>query len=241
MKIQNAATENSQYIKATVYGPSGAGKTSLVKTLPPEFKPFVMSIEGGLLSISGSNIDFVDVTRGDDGRLLPMIERPKRIKEVYAYLQTPEAKAKYNTIFVDSLTELGQTVHAMAAKEFPEAKDMLRLWGAYGISMRDTIRAFRDIPDYHVIFTCLSKIDRDEATGKRSAAFDLQGSISEKLPGYLDLVMYLRVREDGTRELVCGATEAVPAKDRSGKLDKVEPANLGHVFSKILTNGDKHV
>ena len=238
MKINNTATITNNFIKAVVYGPSGNGKTSLVKTLL-EYKPIILSLEGGLLSIAGTNVDVIDMTQDDAGNLLPMADRIKRIKEAYQFLQTDEAKAKYQTVFIDSLTEIGQAVHASVALEFPDRKDALVLWGTYGSKMRDLIKAFRDLPGYNVVFACLSKIEKDDA-GKRFAAFDCQGGIAEKIPGFMDLVMYLRINEEGNRELLCQPTEAIPAKDRSGKLNKIEPANLGSIFNKI-NQGAKHV
>ena len=234
MKIHNARSVKTHNIKAVVYGPSGNGKTSLAATLGKEYRPLVIDIEGGTLSLHGKDVDILSVSRADDGSLISIADRPARLREVYQFLQKPETKEKYKTVFIDSITELGQTVHHAVSKEYPEAKDTLRLWGAYGVAMRDTVRAFRDLPDYHVVFTCLSKIAKDDS-GKRYAEFELQGSISDKLPGFMDLVMYLRVVEDGARELVCQPTDAIPAKDRSARLNKIEPADLGSVFKKILT------
>ncbi len=45
-------------VKVLVYGAAGAGKTSLIKTLP---NPVVLSAEGGLLSISDADIPFIEV------------------------------------------------------------------------------------------------------------------------------------------------------------------------------------
>lgn len=232
MKIENARSVNNQFIKAVVYGQSGAGKTTLAKTLA-KYKPIILSLEGGLLSIAGEDIDVIDMTQDDAGNVIPMHLRSARITEAYQYLQAKEAREKYKTVFIDSITEIGQAVHAAALKEFPERNQALPMWGEYGNRMKNLIRAFRDLPGYHVVFTCLSKIEKDEA-GKRFAAFDLSGSIADRMPGFFDLVAYLRVNEEGGRELLCAPTESVLAKDRSGKLAKIEPANLETVFAKIL-------
>jgi ABC-type uncharacterized transport system fused permease/ATPase subunit len=46
-------------VKLLVYGQAGAGKTSLIRTLP---KPVVLSAEGGLLSIQDADIPFIEIT-----------------------------------------------------------------------------------------------------------------------------------------------------------------------------------
>jgi phage nucleotide-binding protein len=233
MLITSTKSLKNKFIKAIVYGPSGNGKTTLAKTLSEKYKPIILSLEGGLLSLSGSDVDSIDLTIDNNGKLLPVAERPNRIRDAYKFLQTEEAKSKYKTVFIDSLTEIAQAVHAMVSKEFPDRKDALPMWGQYNTVMRDTVKAFRDLPGYHVVFTCLSKVDKDDS-GKRFAAFDCQGGIADKLPGFMDLVLYIRLTETGDRELLCQPTDSIPAKDRSGKLNKTEAADLDLLFNKII-------
>ena len=47
------------------YGQSGAGKTSLIKTLP---SPIVLSAEGGLLSIQDANLPYIEIASMDNLR-----------------------------------------------------------------------------------------------------------------------------------------------------------------------------
>lgn len=234
MKIQttNAVSENK--IKCVVNGLSGAGKTYLVKSIRDGgFKPLVASFESGLLSIAGSNIDYVDGTRDDACVTISKELRIKRLMEIYHYILSAEARKKYDTLYIDSLTEISQCMFDMLRKEYPDRKDNLVLYGELGQKMRDLIKAFRDVPDYHVVFTCLSKIEKDES-GKRYVGFDLIGSIADKLPQFFDEVFYLQVAQDGGRELLCNNTTSIVTKDRSGKLSSMEAADLGAVFNKIL-------
>ena len=52
-------------VKLLVYGQAGAGKTSLIKTLP---QPVVLSAEGGLLSIQDADLPYLEITSMDDLR-----------------------------------------------------------------------------------------------------------------------------------------------------------------------------
>jgi len=239
MIVQSTDSVKENKIKAVITGVSGVGKTSLLATLKTGgYKPLIISAEGGLLSIAGTGIDFIDITKDDEGKLIPKEKRVNKLMDVYNYVLTKEAMDKYDTICLDSLTELSQCLFDALRKEFPDRKENLVLYGELAGKTRDLIKAFRDIPHYNVVFTCLTKVEKDD-NGRRFAGFDLIGSISDKLPQFFDAVLYLRANEKGERELICNSTDAIIAKDRSGKLDKSEPANLGSVFAKIQQQQEK--
>lgn len=229
MKIQTTNELHQGKIKAFVYGFSGAGKTSLAKTLP---KCLVISAESGLMSLAGSGVAYIDISQDDAGNLIPKEKRIERLGEVYRWLMTDEAK-NYEWVMLDSLTEIGQCLADRMAKEYPDRKDALVKWGEYATRMRDLVKSFRDLPCHNVLITSLAVIDKDE-NGKRFAAVDLQGSISQKLAGYFDLFMFLNSskQDDGTirRELICQPEDWVAAKTRTNPPDKLlprEPADMG--------------
>ena len=49
-------------VKLLVYGQAGAGKTSLIKSLP---NPIVLSAEGGLLSIQDADLPYIEISDMD--------------------------------------------------------------------------------------------------------------------------------------------------------------------------------
>ena len=59
MKIRRTTEIASSGVKLLVYGQAGAGKTTLIRTLPT---PLVLSAEGGLLSIQDADLPFVEIT-----------------------------------------------------------------------------------------------------------------------------------------------------------------------------------
>lgn len=234
MKIHSTSSVVENKIKALLAGASGAGKTFQAGLLK-EFNPLVISGESGLLSIAGSDIDYIDISKDDQGNLIPKEKRIARLTEVYKYVLTDEAKAKYNLLYIDSLTELSQVLYDSLHKLYPDRKDSLVLYGTLSQQTKDMIKSFRDIPHYHVIFTCLTVVDKDETTGRRFYNFDLVGGIKDRLAQFFDAVLFLRINQDGKREIVCNATDAITAKDRSGRLAAIEPADLGAIFRKMLT------
>jgi hypothetical protein len=235
MKIISTKNYGADRLKCLVFGSSGAGKTTLISTA--EEPVLIISFESGLLSIAGKDIDVIDATTDDAGNLLPKGDRINRLKEVYQFLLTEDARAKYKWIAIDSLTELAQNIIEDLHTKFTDRKDGFVMWGEYAKEIKGIIKAFRDLPYYSVIFTALATEDKDESA-RRYYKINVQGKISEELPAYFDEVFYLFVKDndDGTstRKLLCKAHAAVPfAKDRSGKLSEFEEPNLTTIAHKI--------
>lgn len=109
MLIQNTTTVHANKVKLVIYGTSGAGKTTSIKTLPHD-KTLVISAESGLLSLSGTKIDYVDIATDDKGQVLNSEKRLERLKDILKYLDTAEAIKKYEYVVVDSLTEIGEII-----------------------------------------------------------------------------------------------------------------------------------
>lgn len=234
MKVSNTDSIGKDSIKMLVYGPSGSGKTTLAKTLD---NVVIISAEAGLLSVRDKKIDVLDITKDDAGVLIPKEKRISRLGDAYKYLNTDEAKKKYKTVFIDSLSELNQNLLEGLLHEFPERKDSLVVYGELSKRMRALVKSFRDLPDYNVVFTCLSEVEKDES-GLRVTQPQLVGKFAAQLPALLDEVFYLHVTQNSetgekTRHLVTEGTERLSAKDRSGSLQKLEVADLSVIFKKI--------
>lgn len=230
MKITNTDSIGVQPLKMLVYGESGVGKTTLARTIKDS--AIIISAESGLLSLKGTKIDVIDISKDDNGALIPKEKRISRVGEVYKFLLTPEAQAKYKWVFIDSITEIGQNLVEQLNTEHPERKDALVMWGEYAKKMRSLIKSFRDLPGYHVVMTCLSSWDKD-ASGKYRFGLDLNGKIASQVPQYMDLVCFLQTDADGVRTLHTQKTETILAKDRSGKLAPREVPDLQLIADKI--------
>jgi hypothetical protein len=108
--------------------------------------------------------------------------------------------------------------------------------------MQLTVKGFRDLNDYSVVFTCLESIEKDQ-NNRRYPAPDVIGKgLKEKLPSLFDEVLYMTFHpdEEGTEHRVF-YTQPIndyPAKDRSGKLNTIERPNLLYIKRKILNGGE---
>lgn len=254
-----------------LFGPSGVGKTTLLKTLPPA-ETLCIDLEAGLKSVQDWPGDSIPIRRFSDavdiacliGGANPAAQKDEHFSEAHHnHLRTkhPELARTIDTkriIFVDSITDL--TRQAMAwAKTRPEAlsertgKPDTR--GAYGLLAREVIGLLKHLqhaPGRTVIFVgILEKVIDD--MNRASWQPQMEGSkAARELPGIVDQVLTLSLftqesGKDGTKAwqhepekgqvrcLVCcsGNPWGLPAKDRSGKLDLTEPADLGALLTKI--------
>jgi len=206
-------------VKLLVYGQAGAGKTTLITTLP---KPIVLSAEGGLLSIQDADLPYIEIGSMDD------------LMEAYEWLTGSEEAKGYGSVALDSISEIAEVV-LNAEKKI--AKDPRQAYGAMQEKMSDVIRAFRDLPDRHVYMSAKLEKTQDEM-GRVTYAPSLPGNkMGQSLPYFFDEVLALRVEKDADgasqRALMCDSDGLWLAKDRSGKLGLWESPDLGEIIAKI--------
>jgi len=229
---KTSAFNNTHGLKVLVSGQSGAGKTYLTSTMK-EFKPLLISAESGVLSLQGHEIDMIDISKDENGNQLELNQRLKRLGEVLAYLKQPDHG--YRTVILDSLTEVNQFLMAYLKTKF-DASQTLKMFGENKELMIKLVKEFRDLP-MNVVIIVLSNVEKDEM-GRRFTGLDVVGSVSAALPALFDEVFNLQIVEDENkkpmRRLQCRASETIICKDRSGKLDQYEKADLGYIFKKIM-------
>ena len=219
MKLKSTNDVAVTGVKMLVYAQAGGGKTSLIPTLP---SPVVLSAEAGLLSIAGSGVPYVEVNSVD------------ALNEVYRWLTESQEAAQFESVALDSISEIAEVV---LASEKATAKDPRQAYGALQDIMGGVIRSFRDLPGKHVYFTAKLEKSQDEM-GRILYSPSMPGAkLGQQLPYFFDLVLPLRVEKDAegntVRSLQCQSDGLWTAKDRSGRLDAWEPADLGHVIKKI--------
>jgi phage nucleotide-binding protein len=205
-------------VKLLVYGQAGAGKTSLIKTLPA---PVVLSAEGGLLSIQDADLPFIEISD------------MSTLKEAYEWLAGKDGE-QFQSVALDSISEIAEVVLNYEKKV---AKDPRQAYGAMQEQMADIIRAFRDLPGKHVYMSAKLEKTQDEM-GRVLYAPSMPGNkTGQSLPYFFDEVLALRVEKDSEgatqRALMCDSDGLWLAKDRSGRLSAWEAPDLGEIIKKI--------
>jgi phage nucleotide-binding protein len=230
IKIKKTGDIATKRFTALIVGPSGIGKTSLVKTLPdPESKILLVSAESGLACLDGTSIDVLELDP-----LKPM----ESLEWIYEQLGTKEYLKKYSYVFVDSITEIGQLIITQLKKDafYGQAKNTLPMYGKYNELMTTVIKGYRDLSDYSVIFTCLDAVEKDGL--EKLESFNVPGSqVKNNLKAWFDLVLFYKIYKDeegnAIRKLVTDIAESPLAKDRTGKLEAYEDADLSVIINKI--------
>lgn len=219
INLKTTGSLASNGVKMLVYGQAGAGKTSLIRTLP---QPIVLSAEGGLLSLQDADLPYIEIANMDD------------LREAYEWLLGSEEAVQFKSVALDSISEVAEVV---LGAELKANKDGRAAYGEMNSTMQELIRVFRDLPGKHVYFSAKLEKSQDEM-GKLLYNPGMPGkSLTQGLPYFYDLVMALRVERDSEgaaqRALMCDSDGVWLAKDRSGKLDQWEGPDLGAIIEKI--------
>ena len=237
MRINKTNDINNQRITMLIYSASGIGKTTLAKTLND--KTLIISAEGGLNSLLDSDIPYIDITKGDDN--LPLKDATSKFIRLGQAVNFIKNGTEYQTIFLDSLTEIGQIIAEHFQLLYPKAKNSLRMWGEYSKTLRSFIKTIRDMAPYNIVFTALEQVDKDEL-GRRYSLPDVQGKLAKQLPQFFDEVYIYKIfqKEDKeTRALVTRSSDQFIAKTRINKVDQYEKPNLGLIFKKLRGENER--
>lgn len=240
MLIQSTKGYGSDRLKVLIYADPGTGKTYLAKTIP--LPTIILSTESGLRTVSDAQIDYIDATTNDAGKILDRVDRIDRLKEAYAYLSTPEAKAKYKCLFFDSISETNENLLEKFKRKYAGTKDNFGQWNDTRDELVALIRVFRDLPGYHIIMTATETVDKDENAKRFVGPSIKPASLAEDIPKYFDymwrLTTHVGADKSVRRLLYTEPTDTIRAKSRTTPDTKLEPIEdvtdgLGAIFAKL--------
>ncbi len=244
-------------IKGVIFGRSGIGKTSLLWTLNATTTLF-FDLEAGDLAIEGLALDAIRPRTWTECRDFavfiggpnPALRADQPYSQAHydavcAKFGDPASLAKYDTVFIDSITVAGRLCFGWC-KGQPEAhsektgKPDVR--GAYGLHGREMIAWLTHLQHTrakNVWFVGILDEKLDDFN-RRVFQPQIDGSKTGlELPGIVDQVITMAEFKaaDGSlqRGFVCQTLNpwGYPAKDRSGRLDMLEAPHLGRLMEKI--------
>jgi hypothetical protein len=244
-------------VKALVVGPTGVGKTSLLRTLDPHQTLFI-DVEAGDLAIQDLPVDTIRIQDWPTARDLacriggpnPSFLPTACYSEAhYQVVGGPlENLNRYQTIFCDSITAVSRLSFRWAEQQ-PEAfsertgkKDTRGAYGLHGREMICWLNQLQHARGKNVIFVGILEKTTDEINRSEWALQAEGQKLARELPGIVDQIITMQWVDFGDgpiRAFVCTAPNpwSYPAKDRAGRLEQIEEPHLGKLITKLVGPG----
>jgi hypothetical protein len=241
MEIRSTKKESPSELKIGIFGRSGTGKTTLIKTLPVEPEHvLIIDIEHGLEVLRGSDYKAINIhdAQGED--------TISKMRDIITYLSKPEGLNGFKWIVLDSYTMLAESIKEDMEKS-PAKYGLLTKSGAF-----DSLKMYGELKKkYALIMNAFLKLKGANklclfGAEEKSDGPDVR--IEVLLAGsYSDTVMYnfdefwgMRVIKDDNgiqRQIVTGSDGAYVAKSRmsggsNNVLETYENANIGDIINK---------
>lgn len=256
MKLTSTKDQEMNKLRALVYGDTGIGKTTSLGTLPHDKTTICIGERGAVALKRAKRFDVLKLEGwGDLRTILSYFMAPDKIEDE----KIKKIVLKTKILAFDGLSEISEmcmrqivavdrkklvTERSGGRTDKPEniyeEQMAMEDWGLYRTRMLNLISAFCHLP-IHIIFTCLAGWSKDKQGGETIRSPNLSGKAARECGAYFDLVFHMESTGGGdgeeTRVWRTANNGDVLAKDASGMLDELEPANWITIFEKILGNG----
>lgn len=236
-KLESAisdASEESNKLNIFLYGLPGTGKTRFIGSAARLMPTLLLKAEEGALSVADTPC-----------KVLPLIEAGKdprvRLAHVLAYLRSPEGQRAFRCVALDTLSSYQHEIVNHIRRNRKGGALQLKDWGEVIDATTDALGELSKLPQT-IIVTCHSQeIEQDEGgvlvrpalSGKKlpngaSALYDISAYTGRQKVD--NEIAYVSLTSFGSEKYV--------VKDRTGKLDPVEPTDFAVWHRKIYGGPD---
>jgi AAA domain len=251
--------------KILIVGPPGVGKTSLLRTMPPAMlaSTLFVDIEAGDIAVSDLPVASVRPRTWVECRDLacalggfnPALPANVAYSEAH-YNETMKNSERaqltgYQILFVDSLTAAGRLCFTWAEQQ-PEAftdrgrKDLRAIYGVHARSMLGWLNQLQHARVRTVVFVAVLEKSVDDLNVATWQPQMEGAKTGRELPAIVDEILTMTWVDFGggkppVRAFVATSPNrwGYPAKDRSGRLEQLEPPNLGALIEKLTGPGQR--
>lgn len=251
MKLSKTNDSELSRARALVYGDSGIGKTTSLKTLPVEGTT-IATCERSVLPLREYGFNVFVVEEWDDVReVYKMLRQPAKVEDE-AFRRVAE---QTKVLAIDSLSAVSDLLKQHIIKKSRPAMLKERTkgksdtpsgvyddamtqedWGAYRTRLLNLISAFCHLP-IDFIATALADVGKDLNGSPVWLLPNFPGKAGRESLQFFDQVLYMRNMPDAdgkdTRVWQTACDGMVRAKDAAGVLDKFEETNWTELFAKI--------
>lgn len=217
-------------VKIIVYGRAGTAKTPSINSAP---NPLLLSVEPGLKSMSGSTVPTFEA------------HTIERIDEFFKWFFGSAESKKFDTLAIDSGSQVAEIVLSDMLKRY---KDGRKAYGETSIKVAGWFNDLFFMPSKHIILIC--KETKEEIGSNmvqvnglvevqkqtRLRPYFPGQDLNVKIPHQYDEIFHLDYRmipgQGRQLALLTTGNDAVYARDRSGKLNELEPLNWDYIIKK---------
>ena len=207
-------------VKCLIYGDPGTGKTPVFATAP---RPVLCACEPGLRSMAGSNVPTFEAYTID------------RAVDFLRWAVGSHEAQNFDTLGIDSVSQFAEMI---LEHELGRHKDPRKAYGELSRTVYGWLTALYFMKNKHV-YLIAKKTVQEEGNLKKARPYFPGQDLNVKVPHLFDEILHMeRVisPKDGKQYPMFRTlgTDAILARDRSGRLAEFEPPDLSALFYKAM-------